>query len=168
MRYHVKFPSGEEIPVEVSHLPTGEVRVSVNGKTLAADILDTEGAVNVRIDGRVVDLLIEGTPPDVGVVTRGARFYAKVESDRHREMSAALGAKSHIGEGLITSPMNGRVLKVLVSEGDVIAAGTPLVVVEAMKMENEILASRDGKVARLFVTPGETVESGAKLVEIEG
>jgi biotin carboxyl carrier protein len=41
------------------------------------------------------------------------------------------------------------------------------VVVEAMKMENEILASRDGKVARVHVTPGSTVESGAKLVEIE-
>jgi biotin carboxyl carrier protein len=167
MRYHVKFPSGEEIPVEVQSLPTGEVRVSVNGETLAADVLDAEGAVNVRIDGRVVDLLIEGTPPDVGVVTRGARFYAKVESDRLRAMNAALGPKSHVGEGLITSPMNGRVLKVLVSEGDTITAGTPLVVVEAMKMENEILASRDGKVARVHVTPGSTVESGAKLVEIE-
>jgi biotin carboxyl carrier protein len=168
MRYHVKFPSGEEIPVEVSHLPTGEVRVSVNGKTLAADILDTEGAVNVRIDGRVLDLLIEGTPPDVGVVTRGARFYARVESDRLRSMGGALGAKSQMGEGLVTSPMNGRVLKVLVHEGDVIKAGTPLVVVEAMKMENEILAPCDGKVARVHVTPGSTVESGAKLVEIEG
>lgn len=168
MRYHVKFPSGEEVPVEVIHLPTGEVRVSVNGKTLAADILDTEGALSVRIDGRMVDLLIEGMPPEVGVVTRGARFYAKVESDRLREMGAALGAKSQIGEGQVTSPMNGRVLKVLVGEGDVITAGTPLVVIEAMKMENEILASRDGKVARVLVTPGSTVESGAKLVEIEG
>lgn len=167
MRYHVKFPSGEEIPVEVTHLPTGEVKVSVNGKTLAADVLDAEGAVSVRIDGRVVDLLIEGSLPDVGVVTRGARFYAKVESDRQRALSAALGPRGHAGEGLITSPMNGRVLKVLVREGDEITAGTPLVVLEAMKMENEILASRDGKVARVHVTPGSTVESGAKLVEIE-
>ena len=84
-----------------------------------------------------------------------------------RAMSAALGAKGQVGDGPITSPMNGRVLKVLVGEGDAVTAGTPLVVVEAMKMENEIVASRDGKVARIHVTPGSTVESGAKLVEIE-
>lgn len=167
MRYHVKFPSGEEIPVEVSHLPTGEVRVSVNGETLAADVLDAEGAVSVRIDGRVLDLLIEGSPPDVGVVTRGARFYAKVESDRMRAMSAALGAKGQVGEGLITSPMNGRVLKVLVSEGDAVAAGAPLVVVEAMKMENPVTAHKNGTVTGLSTQPGSAVNQGTVICEIK-
>jgi biotin carboxyl carrier protein len=167
MKYYVTFPSGEEIPVDVTQLPTGELRVEVNGELLAADILDAEGSVSLRIDGRMVDMLIEGSAPDVGVVTRGRRFYAKVESDRMRAMGAGLGGRGDAGEGLATSPMNGRVLKVLVAEGDAVKAGTPLAVVEAMKMENEILAARDGTVARIYVTPGATVESGAKLVEIE-
>lgn len=166
MRYHVTFPSGEEIPVDVSNLPTGEIQVEVNGERVPADILDAEGYVNLRIDGRVVDMLLEGNPPQFGVVTKGLRFYANVESDRTRVMSAALAARSTLGDGLITSPMNGRVLKVLVGEGDRVAAGTALVVVEAMKMENEILASREGFVRKIFVAPGAAVESGEKLAEI--
>jgi biotin carboxyl carrier protein len=67
---------------------------------------------------------------------------------------------------MVTSPMPGRVLKVLVKEGDSVAAGAPLVVVEAMKMENELGADRDGTVKRVFVAPGATVESGARLVEV--
>src|SRR5690349_10039516 len=118
MRYHVKFPSGDEIPVDVDDLPTGGVRVTVDGRPIEANVFDPEGAFNVTLDGRVVDLLMEGAPPDVGVVTRGLRFYAKVESDRMRAASEALGSRAAAGESLVTSPMPGRVLKVLVAEGD--------------------------------------------------
>jgi hypothetical protein len=62
--------------------------------------------------------------------------------------------------------MPGRVLKVLVKAGDEVVAGSPLVVVEAMKMENELSATKSGTVAEVFVAPGATVEGGAKLVEI--
>jgi biotin carboxyl carrier protein len=62
--------------------------------------------------------------------------------------------------------MPGRVLKVLVEQNEVVRAGAPLVVVEAMKMENELVAGRDGTVTNIYVTAGETVEGGAKLIEI--
>jgi len=62
--------------------------------------------------------------------------------------------------------MPGRVLKVLVQEGDTVTTGTPLIVVEAMKMENELFAERDGTVVKVFVAPGTNVEGGAKLIEI--
>jgi biotin carboxyl carrier protein len=111
---------------------------------------------------------MEGAPPRVGVVARGHRFYAKAESERTRALAAALGQKTGgAGEGSLTSPMPGRVLKVLVTEGDAVDAGTPLVVVEAMKMENELSAARSGTVRKVHVTPGQNVESGARLVEIE-
>ena len=57
--------------------------------------------------------------------------------------------------------MPGRVLKVLVAEGDAVEAGTPLVVVEAMKMENELAAARSGTVRKIHVSPGQNVESGS-------
>ena len=91
MLYHVKFPSGEEYPVDVTHLPTGAVRVTVAGETYDADIIEAAGAINLKLDGRIVDILVEGGPPEVGVVTRGLRFYAGVESDRMRAVSNALG-----------------------------------------------------------------------------
>jgi biotin carboxyl carrier protein len=67
---------------------------------------------------------------------------------------------------MITSPMPGRVLKVLVAEGDEVAVGQSVVVVEAMKMENELKTTKAGKVAEIFAQAGATVEAGAKLVRL--
>jgi biotin carboxyl carrier protein len=173
VRYFVTFPTGEEVEVDLQLLPTGEIEVSAGGQRIAAEVLVEPAAgsavaapLALRVDGQVVDLWMEGSPPDVGVVARGQRFYAKVESDRDRALSAALGQKASAGEGLVTSPMPGRVLKVLVAEGDVVQQGAPVVVVEAMKMENELAAPIDGTVRRVFASAGQTVEGGAKLVEI--
>lgn len=168
MRYFVTFPDGVEVTVDVAHLPTGETKLAVGDRVFDADVHAAAqgGSLNVRVDGRVVDLWIEGTLPDIGVVVPGHRFYAKVESERMRALGVAGGAGKHGGEGLVRSPMPGRVLKVLVAEGDAVAVGTALCVVEAMKMENELSATRAGTVRKVFVTAGDTVEGGAKLVEI--
>ena len=66
----------------------------------------------------------------------------------------------------LTAPMPGRVVKVLVSEGDQVTKGTALLLLEAMKMEHEIRAPRDGAVTRLFRSAGEMVAMGDPLVEI--
>lgn len=166
MRYFVTFPSGAEIPVDVDQRPTGEIEVVIEGRRVPAETLALAGSTTMRIDNTLVDLWMEGAPPDVGVVSRGKRFYASVESERMRALSVALGGKAAVGEGVITSPMPGRVLKILVEEGQVILRGTPLVVVEAMKMENELMAARDGTVTKIHVAPGQTVEGGQKLVEV--
>jgi biotin carboxyl carrier protein len=68
------------------------------------------------------------------------------------------------GEQRITAPMPGKVLRVLVAPGDEVAARQPLVVVEAMKMENELSARRAGRVREVAVTPGTSVEAGRLLV----
>ena len=167
MRYFVTFPSGEETEVDVVHLPTGEVRVQIGGRTILADALaPSSGATSMRVDGHVLDLWMEGAPPDVGVIAQGRRFYAKAESERMRSLAAASSRGGGKGDNVVTSPMPGRVLKVLVQEGDAVTAGAPLCVVEAMKMENELFADRDGTIAKVFVTPGTNVEGGAKLIEI--
>jgi glutaconyl-CoA/methylmalonyl-CoA decarboxylase subunit gamma len=169
----VTFPAGEEGPVDVEFAPTGEVSVAVMGKRLPAEVLvepraqpGTDAPLAMRIDRSIVDLWMEGAPPSVGVVAAGHRFYAKVESERMRALSAALHTKSAEGAGVITSPMPGRVLKILVEEGDAIGAGAAVVVVEAMKMENELVAAREGTVKKIFVKAGQTVDGGARLVEI--
>ncbi len=167
MRYFVTFASGDPLPVDVDHLPTGELQVTVDGKRLAADAISVGGSTSMRIDGRVVDLWMEGTPPGVGVLARGHRLYAHVESERQRALSAALGPRAGAaGEGTLLSPMPGRVLKILVAEGDSVEVGAALAVVEAMKMENELCAARSGVVRKIHVSPGQNVESGARLVEI--
>ena len=167
MRYYVSLdPSGEPILVDVDELPTGALDVRVNGQRVEVDVVPVGGQLSVRIDGRVIDLTTEGTPPDLGAVASGLRTFARVESDRQRAADAA--RKSRIGgtDKILKSPMPGRVVKVLVSVGDEVEAGAPLLVIEAMKMENEVRAKTPGKVLGVHVKVGETVEGNARLVTL--
>lgn len=68
--------------------------------------------------------------------------------------------------GAVKAPMPGRVVKALVAEGDEVAAGQPVIIVEAMKMENEVAAAGAGVVQRIVVSAGDTVDAGTLLVEI--
>ena len=81
--------------------------------------------------------------------------------------AAAPAAPAVTGAGEpITAPMPGTILKVNVSNGQKVTAGTVLCVLEAMKMENEILAPKDGTVTQVVVSKGSTVDTGAPLVVI--
>ena len=78
---------------------------------------------------------------------------------------AAAPAVTGAGE-VVSAPMPGNILKVNVSAGQAVKAGTVLVVLEAMKMENEIMAPKDGTVTQVLVSKGSTVDTGAPLVVI--
>jgi biotin carboxyl carrier protein len=125
-----------------------------------------DGALSLRVDGHVVDLTTEGTPPDLGVIASGHRSYVRVESDRQRAAAAAAKHAGGGGDDLVRSPMPGRIVRVLVGKGDDVEAGQPLVVIEAMKMENELKSKRAGKVVEILVTQGAAVEGNAKLLRL--
>jgi pyruvate carboxylase subunit B len=87
--------------------------------------------------------------------------------DRTRQIQALTGARAKgSGGSVLKAPMPGLVVRIAVSEGQRIAAGTALVVVEAMKMENELRAPREGRVAKIHVKRGAAVERGAILVTL--
>ncbi|HSO00497.1 MAG TPA: biotin/lipoyl-containing protein [Candidatus Nanopelagicales bacterium] len=165
MRYFVTLPSGREIPVDVTHLPTGRIQVKLEGRELAVDAFGSGPSTHLSVEGRGFDLWVEGAPPQVGIVASGRRFYARVENERSRDLAGVSRPQAQ-GAGLVRSPMPGRVLKVLIAEGDEVRVGQPLVVIEAMKMENELGAERNGVVKKIFVSPGATVEGGARLLEV--
>ncbi|NOZ01339.1 MAG: acetyl-CoA carboxylase biotin carboxyl carrier protein subunit [Deltaproteobacteria bacterium] len=79
----------------------------------------------------------------------------------------AVSDSSGSGQRSIRSLMPGRVVKVLVSPGDEIVVGQGVVILEAMKMENEVKATGAGKVARVLVAEGDRVDAGANMVEFE-
>src|SRR5687768_10050014 len=114
MRYYVTLdptPGAEPILVDVNELPTGELDVSIGGKTrkkLSVDVVSLGGAggpTSIRVDGRVVDLTVEGQPPDVGAVASGHRSYVRVESERQRAAAAAKKGAGGAGDKLVKSPM---------------------------------------------------------------
>jgi biotin carboxyl carrier protein len=86
----------------------------------------------VRIDGHVFDLVVDGDLPALDVFASGRRAAAHVETARMRAAASVRSRDEAAGSGNVVSPMPGKVVKVLVSEGDEIAVGAPLVVVEAM------------------------------------
>lgn len=157
-------PNAAPVEVDVKELPSGALEVSAGGKRVDVDLALVGRALSVRVDGHVVDITTEGLPPEIGVIASGHRSYVRVESDRQR---AAAAAAAHSGGGLddvVKSPMPGRVVRVLVAVGDEVAVGQPLIVIEAMKMENELRAKRAGRIAEVVTTAGAAVESNAKLL----
>ncbi|AFL96001.1 pyruvate carboxylase subunit B [Thermococcus cleftensis] len=79
----------------------------------------------------------------------------------------AVSAPAPAGEGVVTAPMPGKILRILVKEGEKVKTGQGLVVLEAMKMENEIPAPKDGVIKKILVKEGDTVDTGQALIELE-
>ena len=102
--------------------------------------------VAVEVDGRSFDVRLHTPEPPWAALGRS-----------RRERSAAGGGA---GSGTVASPMQGTVLKVLVADGETVAAGQVICVIEAMKMENEIAAPQDGVVTELGIASGQGITSG--------
>jgi biotin carboxyl carrier protein len=129
-------------------------RIDAHTLSLIVDSGAHETTIAPEPGGGLV-VLVGVTP--VGVKLNGRR------RDGRRSGSAVAGA----GPLRITAPMPGRVVRVLVKPGDDVRARQPVVVVEAMKMENELRADRDGAVAEVHVREGMSVEAGALLILIQ-
>ena len=119
------------------------------------------GVWSVIIDNKVYEAFVDGA----NVTISGHTFDCTVEDPRQWKRSGS-GAGAH-GKANILAPMPGKVVRILVKPGDEVAAGQGIVVVEAMKMQNEMKARRAGRVIAVPVREGETVAAGAILATIE-
>jgi len=154
----------EEIPLEVER-HGNTYRVKLGDRWIAADLVAAGGLRSLRLeDGTQVPLAHhrEGTTHQI---TIGA---SRLDVDIVDPL--ALRRKrgdDHLGDsGIIKALMPGRIARVLVEKGATVRRGTGLLVLEAMKMENEIPAPADGVVDEIFVKAGDTVEGGADLVHL--
>jgi biotin carboxyl carrier protein len=167
VRYRVTLePSSGTGPVtvEVLEQENGTLSALVDGRHVAVDAVALGSQLSVRVDGEVVDLTARGSLPDLAVVARNLRGRVLVESDRIRV--AASPAPGSTQPKTIRSPMPGRVVRVPVQAGDAVRTGQALVVLEAMKMENEVLAAHPGTVIEVHVIAGAAVEANAKLLTL--
>ena len=124
-----------------------------------------------RPEALVMNLLMDGRSVEAGAVPQGDGYLIDVDGVNHEvsvvdPRKAALRAGAADGAAAVRTQMPGRVVRVLVEAGAAVSKGQPLVVVEAMKMENELKAPRDGVVARLLVSAGDLVEGKATLIEL--
>jgi biotin carboxyl carrier protein len=169
IRYHAKLKGTKaHEPVELQPLGPGRYRVTWKGRSYDVDALALEhGAASLIVDGESFGAEFEPGKDELAVLVRGQVTKLDVATERQLRMRAASAAFSVEGKQLITAPMPGKVVKLLAKVGDEVQAGQGLVVVEAMKMENELKAPRAGKVTEIHVQEGQAVENNAKLVAVE-
>jgi biotin carboxyl carrier protein len=123
------------------------------------------GVYSVLMAGRSFEARVVAGPQGLEVQADGRQFHAEVRDPRNfsRSSREALGG----GRQNLVAPMPGKVIRVLVAKGDEVESGQGLVVVEAMKMQNEMKASRPGRVLEVQVRDGDTVGAGQTLVVLE-
>ena len=140
--------------------------IRVNGEVVApeglSDVVEVEpGIYSVILDGRSYEVAVTGSEVEIG----GVRM--TVEREDPRKWNPAAGARKASGRESVTAPMPGKIVRVLVAEGDEVAAGQGIVVVEAMKMQNEMKSPRAGVVVDIKTSAGATVTAGDILIVIE-
>ena len=152
---------GRPLPLEL--VREGD-RWVANGRS--ASVLEVEtGFYSVLVDGRSFEARIEPTE-DAWSVTIGRRRFLIDVADPRRRNRRGQGPEGR-GRSRIVSPMPGKVVRILVAQGDQVEADQGIVVVEAMKMQNELKAGRAGRVATLVAEEGATVAAGQVLAVIE-
>ena len=141
--------------------------IYINGERVEVDLCRSGVAelYSILIDGSSYEVIVEEERQNHVVTLRGEQYRVHVEDERTRRLNQ--GRRGHevpVGELVVKAPIPGLVVKVLVHDGDEIAEDQPLVILEAMKMENEIRALRAGVVRKIEVSAGQRVEQNAPLL----
>ena len=158
--------------VSVERAGAGRYRVIVDGRPHDVDAARVGSfGLSLLLDGdsgvsREVQVAPSGGPGEVLVRIDGRTVTAVINGRRTGRATTEGGTFAH-GEQAVIAPMPGRVVRVLVSHGEAVTARQPVVVIEAMKMENELRSPKDGRVKDVTVAAGASVEAGRVLVVIE-
>ncbi len=166
MKYVVHSASGRPFEVEVESLGETRYRVRLGDREIQAEFRDVDrlGQYAARLDGRSFAVSIEEHQgAELAVHIAGESFRMRALDERERAATKIGGPRRKQGETL-TASMPGVIVRVLAQAGDVLQAGQPAVVFEAMKMQNEIPAPHGGKVREVLVREGQTVKAGQPLV----
>lgn len=141
----------------------GELDCAVDGQPISVDARMLEpGVMSLVADGRQYRCVLDGD----GVWIGGRRYGFAVDDPRSLQGRRGAGSGAE-GPRAVKAPMPGRVVRVLVAVGDEVAEGQGVVVIEAMKMQNELKSPKAGKVARVTVAVGDTAGAGDVLAMVE-
>ena len=139
-------------------------RCKVDGRALEADAVEVApGIYSILVGGESLEVRVEVAPAGGLRVTSGGREFAvKVRDPRQWRRRGGGGLEAE-GRQQVLAPMPGKIVRVLVKDGDGVTAGQGLLVVEAMKMQNEVKSPKSGTVERVMVKEGQAVNAGEAL-----
>lgn len=146
----------------------GAARLTHDGAAREAAVSEPEpGLYTVILDGRVFRCSLERAPGgELEAVVNGRRLSVSVRDPKRARRGAGANAQGG-GRATLVAPMPGKIVRVMRAAGDEVAAGDGILVVEAMKMQNEVQAPKAGHIAEIRVQEGQTVNAGEVLAVVE-
>jgi biotin carboxyl carrier protein len=157
---------GKEFLVEI----IDDRHVSVDGKIIEVDFesVKSQPVFSLIVDGKSYEAYVYDGEEDREVLLKGRLYHSRVEDERERRLRAASGS-SVVASGVfhLKAPMPGLVVSVSVEEEQEVKKGDVLLILESMKMQNELKAPRDGVVKRIYVKAGDSVEQRFKMMSVD-
>lgn len=164
MRY-VTTIEGKQFEIEVvddHHVRVGDRLLEVNFETVSG-----QPVYSLIVDGKSYESYVYPGDEDWQVLLRGRQFQVKVEDEREKRLRAAAGSGvAEGGEFHLKAPMPGLIVAIPVTEGQEVKKGQVLVILESMKMQNELKSPRDGTVSHIKVKARESVEQKQVLLNL--
>ena len=155
---------GKEFTIEI----IDEKHVSIDGRILEVDFESVSGqpVYSLIIDGKSYEGYVYPDEENWQVLLHGRLYQASVEDEREKRLRMAGGGVSEGGEFHMKAPMPGMVVAIPVVEGQAVQKGQVLLILESMKMQNELKSPQDGIIHRIRVKAGETVEQKQALLSV--
>lgn len=142
-------------------------RCRLNGREMPVDVIAGEdGVLSLLVAGKSYEVKQESAGTETRVVVGQERFSVSVRDPRSFRSRGHTGASAQ-GMKKITAPMPGKVVRLLAGVGSAVEMGQSVIVIEAMKMQNELKAPKTGVIKKINVPEGAAVEAGQSLAEVE-
>lgn len=167
MKYYVNI-GDEEFEIRLKE-EGDQLIATLDGRDYRVDPAVVEEGVNysVIIDGESFNVSLNSEASQLNLLIGGHLYPTEVLDEREKGAQALNRRGKQDGPRVIQSVMPGIVRKVFVNEGDQVSAGAPLLILEAMKMENEMTAENEGNIVKVHVREGQTVNSSDPLITME-
>jgi biotin carboxyl carrier protein len=171
---------GEDAPLAMKYIATIEgttYEIEINtddeiitaGRNVSIDFQSVadQPIYSLILDGQSYEASVHPSDAGVEVLFRGELYIVSVEDERQRRLRESSGEPLvEAGEYKLTAPMPGLVVAVPVKQGDSVEKGTNLVILESMKMQNELKSPREGTVSGIQVQPGDSVEKNQVMLTL--
>lgn len=164
MKYITKV-NDEEFVIEIDQ----DGALLVNGEPYDVDFrqMPDSGVVSLLINHNSLEAAVEQRNGYWDVLINGELYEVALDDERALRLAQARGTTTAVsGDAAISSPMPGIIIKVLVAEGDLVEKGDKVVILESMKMENELRAPRNGRITAVNIEAGASVEKDQELITI--
>jgi len=169
--YRLEITKSSDVPIDLGSAPSHKVKdrwvCRLEGREIAVDAVQiSPDVLSLVVDGESFAVRNETAGEGQRLLVGGSRYEVSVQDPRSLRSRRRAGL-ADAGPQRLTASMPGTVVRVLAREGDKISAGQGIIVVEAMKMQNEIRSPKEGVLKRMLAHDGETVNAGHVLAIVE-